>query len=139
MECLKTKTPLKYFNMKILIPTIVIVLLFSFSGCYYDSKEYLYPELSASCDTTNITYSGSVVSALDLCQGCHSNNSAASYGGNIKLQNYADVQAHALDGKLLGSIKFTSGFSPMPKGSTQLANCKITIIEKWIKAGALNN
>jgi hypothetical protein len=125
--------------MKILIPSAIIILLFSFSGCYYDSKEFLYPELSSSCDTTNITYSGSVKPILDLCQGCHSNGSAASYGGGIKLEDYTDVKAHAIDGKLLGSIKHSGGYSPMPKGSSQLETCKITIIEKWISAGEPNN
>ena len=125
--------------MKILIPSAILLFLLSFSSCYYDSKEYLYPELSASCDTTNITYSGSVKPILDLCIGCHSNSSASSSGGGIQLQDYADVKSRALDGKLLGSIKHTGGFSPMPKNSAQLESCKITIIEKWITAGEPNN
>jgi len=124
--------------MKILIPTGIIIILFSFSGCYYDSKEYLYPELGG-CDTTNVTYSVSVQSVLDLCLGCHSNSNAASKGGNVKLQNYADVKASALSGKLLGSIKHSATYKPMPKNAAKLEDCKITIIEKWIDAGEPNN
>lgn len=124
--------------MKILIPIGIVILILSFSGCYYDSREYLYPELTP-CDTTNVTYSGSVKPIMDLCIGCHSNSTAASSGGNVKLQDYADVKARALDGKLLGSLKHSAGYYPMPKGSASLESCKITIIEKWIKAGEPNN
>lgn len=127
------------FFMKKLIPGIVIIL-FSITSCYYDSQEYLYPELNTSCDTTNVTYTASVVPILEnSCYSCHSNATASSFGGAIKLQNYDDVKLHVDDGKLLGSIKRTGGYSPMPKGSSQLVSCKITTVQKWIDAGAPNN
>jgi len=126
--------------MKILIPIVVVLLLaLSISGCYYDSQEFLYPQIT-TCDTTNYTFSGGVAPILENhCLSCHSNSAAASYGGGIKLQDYADVKTHALDGKLLGTIKHSSSYSPMPKGTTQIESCKITIIQKWVDAGEPNN
>ncbi len=123
--------------MKILIPTAIIVLLFSFSSCYYDSKEFLYPQIS-KCDTAHITYTFCVKPILDNCLGCHSNSSAGSYGGNIKLQDYTDVKTYVDNGKLIESIKQT-GAKPMPKNSSKLPSEEITIIEKWILKGALDN
>lgn len=128
--------------MKILIPIGAILIFISFSGCYYDSQEFLYPQINNSCDTTNVTFSGSVAPILsNNCLSCHSNNSAAAFGNNIKLQDYADVKLRVDDGKLIGSIKHTSGFKPMPypAGNAQLESCKLTIIQKWVNAGAPNN
>jgi len=110
------------------------------SSCYYDSKELLYPQTNNNCDTTNVTYSSSVVPVLDqYCLGCHNNTSAASLGGNIKLENYPDVKIRVDDGSLLGAIRHETGYSAMPKGASKIDNCKITIIEKWVESGASNN
>ncbi len=110
------------------------------SGCYYDNEEYLYPEVNNPCDTVNITYSKSIVPILaNNCLSCHSNASAAGLGGNIKLENYADVKTHADDHKLLGSISQSSGFFAMPLGAPKLDDCKITTVRLWINAGAPNN
>lgn len=122
--------------MKILIPSGLIIIIFSFSGCYYDSKEFLYPKLN-SCDTSHITYSICVTSILDNCVQCHSGS--ASSGGGIKLDSYPEVKKQVDNGKLMGSIKWSSGFSPMPKGSSKLSTDDITILEKWISRGAFDN
>ncbi len=93
----------------------------------------------SSCDTTNVTYSGSVKSLLDLkCVGCHGNNNP---GGGIKLTNHAEVKAQADNGKLLGSINHSYGFKPMPypAGSNQLPQCEIDVIRIWMEAGTPNN
>ena len=123
---------------------IGFILVFSisvvFSSCYYDSEEYLFPEIGSSCDTTNITFSGTIAPMLsNYCLSCHSNSTAASYGGNIKLEDYSDVITRVNDGKLYGSISHASGYSPMPKGSSQLSDCIITSVKIWIDAGAPNN
>jgi len=124
---------------------ILIILLFTtiafglFNSCYYDSKEYLYPELSASCDTTNVTFSVSVKNVLsNSCLSCHSNGSAASSGGSIKLQDYVDVKVYAVNGSLMKSILHTGPF-PMPKNGGSLSTCEINIIQKWIDAQMPNN
>jgi hypothetical protein len=125
--------------MKILIP-IAILIACCISSCYYDSKEYLFPQLTSGCDTTNITFTLSVIPILNNhCLSCHSNSTAAANGANIRLENYTDVKARVDDGKLWGSISYATGFSPMPKGSSKLNECKLSIVQKWIDNGAPNN
>jgi hypothetical protein len=70
---------------------------------------------------------------------CHSNSTAPSSGGGIKLQDYADVKVNVLNGKLMGSIQHLSGFSSMPKGGGKLSDCNILILNTWITKGILNN
>jgi hypothetical protein len=52
---------------------------------------------------------------------------------------YSDVILRVDDGSLIGSINHDNGFSPMPKGSSKLNLCNITVIQKWIDDGAPNN
>jgi hypothetical protein len=119
----------------------ILLLTFLMQQCYYDSKEFLFPEVGNTCDTTNVTYTASVVPVLDqYCLGCHNNTSASSAGGNIKLENYPDVKTVADNGKLMGSVTHSSGFSWMPKGSSSKINdCSITILQIWVDSGAPNN
>lgn len=125
--------------MRILMLLIFIALSVLY-GCYYDSKEYLYPQDIAACNTTNVTYNLSVRPILNsYCLSCHSNNSASSLGGNVRLEMYSDVILRVDDGSLIGSINHDNGFSPMPKGSSKLNLCNITVIQKWIDDGAPNN
>jgi hypothetical protein len=126
---------------KICIKTIIpILLIASFQSCYYDKEELLYPELSSNCDTSNVTYSNTIVSILDLnCLSCHSNSAASAYGGGVKLESYPNVKIYVDNGALLGSVQHSSGFSPMPKGAEKMSVCKITQIAVWINAGAPNN
>ena len=114
---------------------IIIFLLAAFSqGCYYD-KDLINP--NAICDTTTVTYSGSVKPILTAyCTGCHSGPNAPS---NIKLDAHASVKVVADNKKLLGTINHTAGFSPMPKNGTKLSECNIAKIRKWVTTGAPNN
>jgi hypothetical protein len=107
-------------------------------SCYYDSEESLYPVIGNTCDTTNVTFTNSIVPLLqNNCLTCHSNNNAASQGGNIRLQNYADINSNKTN--FLASINHSPGHSPMPKGSAQLKSCFIQQVEIWINKGAPNN
>ncbi len=119
---------------------IISAASFLFWSCYYDSKEYLFPEISTNCDTTTITYSRSVVPVLEnYCLSCHNTSSAGSLGGNIILEGYSNCKLKADDGSLLGSVSHQSGYSYMPKNSAKLDDCSISIIELWIKSGSPNN
>jgi hypothetical protein len=134
--------------MKTAIFLFTILLIFCvLSTCYYDSEEYLYPEVNNSCDTVNVTFSLSVTPILqDNCYECHSNSNAASHL-TFKLQDYADVKPRALSdgshtgGSLLGAINHTAGYKPMPypAGSSKIPGCKIMIIQKWIDSGSPDN
>lgn len=119
---------------------IIIFLAASFYGCYFDSEEDLLPDSGSDCDTLNVTYAASVAVILDNnCLVCHDNTSATALGGNVKLENYADVKTVADNGKLLGTISHSPGFVTMPQGADKLDECTISTVRKWIEAGALNN
>jgi hypothetical protein len=123
----------------IAIITITSALLFLHS-CYYDSEEFLFPETGNTCDTTSVTYAQSVAPILrNNCLACHSNGSAAGLGGNVRLEDYADVKLKADEGKLLGVISHAPGFVPMPQGAPKLDDCSISVIRIWIEEGGQNN
>lgn len=92
---------------------------------------------STTCDTSLFTYSGAVQPILTVhCTGCHNNTTQS---GGINLTTYNGVQTVALNGKLAGSINWSTGFKPMPQGGQKLSDCNIEQITKWINAGAPNN
>jgi hypothetical protein len=111
------------------------IFSFFFVSCYYDNEEALYPSLNSSCDTTNVTYSGTIAPILNnSCLTCHS---VAATGGSIVLTSYADVVANAP--RITGSIKQLSGFSAMPKNSGKLKSCSINQWDIWVRNGMPNN
>lgn len=126
--------------MKQTIKISLIVLIALVTGCYYDSEEKLYPQLSTSCDLTNVTFAATVTPILQAsCFSCHSNSNAANSGGGIKVQNYADVLTIVKNGKLMGAVNHSSGYQAMPKGGGKLTDCEINQLQKWIDNGTLNN
>jgi len=126
--------------MKRLFPPLIIVSIITFFliSCYYDNEEFLYPSLGTTCDTSNVTFSGTVAPILsNSCLSCHSNTTAASSGNNIRLENFADVKARAA--AIAGSIKPQPSYSPMPKNGGKLKACSITQFDIWVRKGMLNN
>jgi hypothetical protein len=117
--------------MRLLISFIIIFFLGI--SCYYDSQEYLFPQLNNNCDTTNVTFSKSIVPILEQsCKSCHYNSVADSKGSGIKLENYADVKNETDVGGVLGAIKHTSGVPmPEPLGSPKLSDCQIATFDIW--------
>jgi hypothetical protein len=116
----------------------VFIILLLVVSCYYDNEERLYPSPDSSCDTTNVTFSGTIAPILsNNCLSCHSNTTAASSGNGIRLENYADVQSRAT--AVAGSIKQTGTYSPMPKNGGKLKACLIKQFDIWVRKGALNN
>jgi mono/diheme cytochrome c family protein len=92
---------------------------------------------SSSCDTGNVTYSGTIRTIIgNKCQGCHSGN-AAPLGYDFT--SYNGVKARINDGKLWGAVNHVPGYSPMPKNGTKLSDCELLSIKKWIDSGAPNN
>lgn len=119
----------------------ILVLLLAaaaLGGCYNDNAEDLYPA-TGTCNTTDVRYSTIIRPIMQQScafAGCHA---TASLAGGYDLSNYAGVKASLDAGRLLGSINHQSGFSPMPKGSTKLADCQINQIAAWVAAGAQDN
>lgn len=122
--------------MKRLFTVLVIlaISLFFVMSCYYDNEELLYPSIGAACDTNNVTFSATIAPILsNNCLSCHSNNTAAGFGNNIRLENYADVQARAE--AIAGSIKHQAPYSPMPKNGGMIKACSITQFDIWVRKG----
>jgi hypothetical protein len=105
------------------------------NSCYYDNEEALYPSLASSCDTSNVTFSGTIATILqNNCYSCHSDANSA-FGGNVHLQSVNDVISNA--SKIQAAIKRT-GPSPMPP-SGRLNSCSVSQFDIWIKKGTPAN
>jgi hypothetical protein len=128
-----------------LIPfVLVLVSIFSTQSCYYDKESVLYPTgttTTTTCDTTTAKFA-TFVSPLMVSKcatsGCH-NATSASAGAN--LSTHTSIKAYITSNKaaFLGSMKFSSAFSNMPKGGSKLPDCDIKKLEVWINAGMQNN
>ncbi|TAL40818.1 MAG: hypothetical protein EPN92_13965 [Chitinophagaceae bacterium] len=116
---------------------IAVLLTILICGCYYDIEEQLYG-LNAPCDTSNVTYSATIVPILQNsgCLGCHSGVSAS---GSIRLDSYNYLITQATNGKLYGTITHSTGYIPMPQGGNKMLPCDISKIKAWIDAGTPNN
>jgi mono/diheme cytochrome c family protein len=113
----------------------LLLLTLPTTGCYYDKEEILYPD--TACDTTAVTYSGSVAAVLSSnCNVCHGGSTPSA---SIKLDVYSGVKLQVDNGRLIGVVTHNPNYSPMPKNGTKLSDCNIAKIRKWIAAGAPNN
>lgn len=109
------------------------------AGCYNDKYDKLYPVGSVVCDTTTVTYTNDVKPILDAkcaTAGCHD---AATAAGGYDLSTQVATKTSATDGKLVGTVNWTAGFSAMPKNQPKLSQCEINKITRWVNQGALNN
>ncbi|MBE0678523.1 MAG: hypothetical protein IH592_07135 [Bacteroidales bacterium] len=121
-----------------LLLLFMITAITLLASCYYDNEEALYPSYSTLCDTSNVTFSGTVAPILaSNCLSCHSNASAAGFGNNIRLEDYPDVLSAAT--AIAGSIKHTGNYSPMPKNGGKLRDCSIKQFDIWVRKGMPNN
>ena len=118
----------------ILLKAGLLVMLIS---CTYDVEEELNGTTPA-CTTTNVTYSGTITPLLQSngCISCH--NTGFSSGG-VNLQGHSNVRVQAVNGRLMGSITHSPGFTPMPLGGNKLSACDISKVKAWIDAGYPNN
>jgi len=107
---------------------------FFLSGCYYDVENELYPvDPNQTCDTVNVGYIARIEPIIRTnCYVCHAGTAVA--GGNIMLEGYTNLKN--VDGaRLYGAISHAPGYSAMPKGGNQLADCDIKAIKSWIDTG----
>ena len=109
-------------------------ILFTLSGCYYDNEEYLYPG-TAKCDTSNVTFSGTVAPILAAnCNSCHS---ATAPSGGVVTDNISGVKANIT--RIWGSINYTGSYIHMPQNLPKLSNCDLAKIGIWKNAGMPSN
>jgi cytochrome c553 len=103
-----------------------------FIGC----KSSKAPVATAPPETT--TASGTLSYARDIqpiielnCTNCHGYGGPAGYD----FTNMESVKRAAVDGHLLGTIKWLPGYEPMPARADKLSDATIAKIELWIKEG----
>lgn len=115
-----------------------LLVALSVSSCYYDNEEDLYGNLNPACDTTQVTFAGTIFPILEQadCVSCHMGTTASA---GIRLDSHAEVIKHANSGALLGVIRHEPAWSPMPKGGNKLSDCTISKIETWVSQGSPNN
>lgn len=132
------QTNLNMMNKQILSISTLAICVLLMQSCYYDKAELVYPASNANCDTTTVTYSGTIAPLMNAsCNSCHGGTAAA--GGGIVLDTYAGVKTYAANGKLLNSILQNGAASAMPKGGSKLPDCSINKVRAWINKGMLNN
>ena len=88
------------------------------------------------CNSSEFAFNADVRPIIQSnCVGCHSGSNAS---GGIKLENYFQIKQQVDNGKLTGSVKHESGFSPMPP-SGKMPQCQIDVINNWVNNGAPND
>lgn len=120
---------------KKILPVFLLAIITS--GCYYDIEEQLYG-LNTPCDTSNVTYSTTVVPILQN-SGCFICHSGATASGGIRIDDYSSLKMQVSNGKLYGSISHSPGYSPMPQNGNKMTSCDLNKIKTWIDAGSPNN
>jgi hypothetical protein len=124
-------------NMRIVSYLLIVgMMITSFTSCYYDNVEELYPQV-VECDTLNVTYSQTIASIMSAsCNGCHGGSAPS---GNVRTDTYDGLKVVADNGKLWGAVNHDPGYSPMPKDRPKLNECDLKQIQIWIDNGALDD
>lgn len=87
-------------------------------------------------DTQHVTFSKTIMPLLATnCIGCHK---TGSISGEVNLENYTSIKTYVDNKRLYGSVTYQSGYAAMPPIS-KLTDCQLSVIKKWIDAGAKNN
>ena len=86
-----------------------------------------------NCDTATYTYNSAIKPMMQkYCAGCH-------YTSPKNFNTYTDIKEQAVNGNLIPCIEHASGFAPMPESGSKFTDCQITVIKKWVAAGAQEN
>jgi mono/diheme cytochrome c family protein len=120
-------------NRTFFILTILALIIFlGYNSCQHEPEDTVGPGPGpTNCDTSNVTYPGTVYPILDqYCISCHSGSAPQ---GGLDFTDYSRVAFVAESGTLLGAIKHQDGYSWMPKDLPQLDACRIRQIEIWIR------
>ena len=130
-------------SLKVVIVLASLAVLVGLGSCYRDKADQVYPgtgTTGGSCDTSNITYSGTIKAIVDqhcAITGCH--NGTGPYGA-YDMTTYQGIYTNCVqNNKLLGSIRHDAGFVAMPQSEPKLDDCTINKITSWVNNGALNN
>ena len=73
------------------------------------------------------------------CMDCHASDFANQRAGGIIIENYNSVKIYIENGLLLPAINWEPGAKNMPLGGSQLSDCQLETIERWVNEGMVNN
>lgn len=119
----------------ILVLSVFVAFLLTLNSCKKLNEETLVQDAYCALDT--ISYNNHVKPIINQrCMPCH--NGVNQSGGFI-LDNHTDLSSTATSGTLLGVIRHEAGYLEMPRDAQKMPDCEISVIEKWIAQGALNN
>jgi hypothetical protein len=105
---------------------ICIILTFIITGCYNDSEETLFPQLS-QCDSTLYSFKDQIYPLIDgNCNGCHTNQAPI-------LTSYSNIKNN------VDAIYNDINSGKMPQGGIKLNECLIKQFKKWKDNGMPNN
>lgn len=124
--------------MRIVKLAAIVLPVVLAAGCYNDKYDKLYPTGPVACDTTTVSFSADIMPVLSAkCNnaGCHD----VTASGGYNLATYAGAQLAVTNGRMIGSVTWTAGFSAMPKGMPKLTDCEINKMRRWVNQGAQNN
>jgi hypothetical protein len=114
---------------KVSIGVLILAGVLSFSSCYYDKKELVYPIDTTGCDTAIVTYNSHIQSILtEKCYSCHSGTAVT--GNGIKLDSYPGAKAYG------PSMVLQVESAAMPQGGPALSSCNIARIRTWVRNGS---
>ncbi|OON67952.1 c-type cytochrome [Hymenobacter sp. CRA2] len=106
-------------------------------GCSYQNEEELFGPQLVSCDTTAVTYAGTIAPLLaQHCQRCHG---ATRREAGVLVGSHHDVQTLGRTGQLLGVIQHKPGYPAMPYDEPKLSECDINKVRTWVRAGMPDN
>jgi hypothetical protein len=119
----------------------LVFIVTALNGCYSDNAEELYPSKpnTNQCDTTAVTYSGTVspiITTNCLDQGCHT---AGHPDGGYSFDSHDNFILTIPDNRLLNAIGYKAGGSKNMPPSARMGDCEINKIKAWINKGAKND
>ena len=90
----------------------------------------------ADCSGTTPTYTADIAPILNAScalSGCHT---SAFPSDGVDLSSYQKAKSASLNGKVLASMKHSSGAKAMPLGGAKLPDADIQKVACWIAGGA---
>ena len=111
----------------------VVLISTKLSSC---AKEKVpIPILNTQC-TDTVSFQTTILPLIETncsTSGCHDVSGAGGY----VLTDHTQISNHA--SRIISTIRYESGFSPMPQGEAKLSDASVTQFNCWILQGKLNN
>ena len=122
-----------------LLNIFTLLVLISFSSCYYDNEIELYGE-ATDCEDLGVSYTAAVLPIISgKCYSCHSDALKDQLGAGVGLEGHANLKVYAESGSLVNSLRGITASIMPPQPATTVSDCNISKISIWISEGAKDN